>query len=90
MSSRSAFYVHATVVVLCLVVGMSESYSWLAWAKVFIPLVTPMMAVNLVLPFVILVLAIREHRSQEGIAAVVALSAALSVAWFFAILPLCM
>jgi len=90
MSSRKIFYVHATIVVLCLAAGMSESYFWLAWAKVLGPLVMAAMPINPVLPFVILVLAIKEHRSQGRIAAAVALSAVLSVAWFFAILPLCM
>ena len=88
MSSRSAFYVHATVVVLSLVIGMSESYYLLSWARLLIPLVMPLMFVNLVLPFVVLTLAIKERRSPGRIAAAVALSAVLAIGWFLATYPL--
>jgi hypothetical protein len=88
MSSRNVFYVHAVVVVMCLIVGMSESYSWLAWAQVLIPLVTPLLLGNIAIPFVILVLAVRERRTPGKIAAAVTLSAILTIASFYAILPL--
>ena len=89
MSSRNVFYVHAFVVVMSLVIGMSESYSWLAWAQALIPLVLPLLLANVVAPFVILKLAIEERRTPRQIAAAVTLSVALAVAWFYAILPLC-
>lgn len=89
MSSRNVFYVHATVVALGLAVGMSESYSWLRAARALIPLVCHLMLINLVLPFVIRELAVKEHRSPATIAAAVALSATLSIAFFLAISPLC-
>jgi hypothetical protein len=73
-SSRKVFYAHATVVVLGLAVGMSESYSWLRGAQTLIPFLYPLMLANLALPFVILRVAIKEHQSQARITAAVALS----------------
>lgn len=89
MSSRNVFYVHAAVVVLGLAVGMSESYPWLRGAETLIPLIYPLMLANLLLPFVIGVLAAQERRSQARTAVAVALSTALSAAFFLAISPLC-
>lgn len=88
MSSRNAFYAHATVAVLGLAVGMSESYSWLRGAQILIPLIYPLMLANFALPFVICMLATKEHRSQARTAFAVALSTALSAAFFLAISPL--
>jgi hypothetical protein len=88
VSSRNVFYIHATVVVLGLAVGMSESYSWLRGAQALSPLVLPLMLVNFVLPFVIPVLACKEHLSGARIVAAAALSVALSVAFVLALSPL--
>ena len=89
MSSRNAFYVHAAVVMLGLAVGMSESYSWLRWAQTMIPLLSPLMLANLVLPLVVLNLASKERRSQAAMTAALVLSAALCMAFFLAVSPLC-
>jgi hypothetical protein len=90
MSSRKVFYAQAIVAAMCLVAGMSESYTSLAWAKVLIPLMNFLPLVNVVIPFVIVRLATREQRPSWQIAGAFTLSAALTIASFFAIMPLCM
>lgn len=90
MSSRIAFYAHVLLVVIGMVMGMSETYRWLAWAQVLGFVSLPMMLGNLAMPLVILALAKREQRSPGTIAAATILSAILTVTWFFAIFPLFM
>ena len=89
MSSRNLFYIHALVAAICLTIGMSESYSSLAWAKVLIPLVLSLLLGSIAIPLVILRLAIKERRTPGKIAAAVTLSAMLSIVSFFVVLPLC-
>ncbi len=88
MTSRCVFYGHVLLVGVSIVLGMSESYPWLAWAEDVAPAVALLLPVNFAFPFVILVLAKREHRTPERTLAAVMLSVALTIAWFFAILPL--
>jgi hypothetical protein len=90
MSSRKVFYVQVFAVVMCLIVGMSESCSLLRWAKGLIPLVNFLPLANIAIPFVILRLAERERRPRWQIAGAFILSLAMTVASFCAILPLCM
>jgi len=90
MSSRKVFYLQVLAVVLCLIAGMSESYSLLAWAKVLTPLMNFLPLVNIAIPFVIVRLAAREQRPSWQIAGAFTLSAALTIASFCAIMPLCM
>jgi hypothetical protein len=75
---------------LCLIVGMSESYASLAWARVLIPPMNFMPLLFVFLPFVIVKLATREQRPAWQIAAAFALSAGLTIASFCAVMPLCM
>jgi len=88
MSSRQAFYLHVFVLLVAILMGMSERYPSLAWAQLLAILVIPSIPANIALPVVILVLATKERRSPGRIAAAVALSVVLSIAWFFALLPL--
>jgi hypothetical protein len=90
ISSRSVFYVQAFTVALCIVAGMSESFSWLRWAKPLIPLAALLFYGNLVIPLVILAKSKSESRTRFSVAAAVTLSLILSIASFYAILPLCM
>jgi hypothetical protein len=90
MSSRSVLYLHAFLAMMCIAAGMSESYSWLAWATLLIGLVLPLLLGNIAMPFVILWLARKERRNPGRIAAAVTLSVVLTVASFFAVFPLCM
>jgi hypothetical protein len=89
MSSRGVFYTHVLILLLGAAVGMSESSRWLEWAQLLIVLVLPMMLVNVAMPFAILALARKEKQPPRAIVAAVILSAAMTVAWFFVILPLC-
>lgn len=87
--SRVAFLGQVCWTVACVVIGMSESYHWLSWAKVLIP------ALNLLLvpaaiafPVVVCVLSVRNGISSERTTFAVMLSVLLSVASFIAIIPL--
>jgi hypothetical protein len=89
MWSRKVFYVHVFIVAMGTVMGLSESYHWLAWAQCLAVLMIPMMLGNIAIPFVLLVQARKEKRSASQTVAIVVLSTVLSIAWYFAILPLC-
>jgi hypothetical protein len=87
--ARFAWLSHACWTVACVLIGMSESYHWLGWAKVLIP------ALNLLLvpaaiafPVVVCVLSRRDGTSSERTTVAVLLSVVLSIASFFAIIPL--
>ena len=93
MSSRIAFYVHVFVVVMCLAVGMSETYSWLPDIpdpSVLHPLCLLLLFANYAMPFVILAFAKVDQRTPGEIIAAVILSAVLTVAGLCALLPLVM
>ena len=90
MSSRHVFYGHVLLLGVSIILGMSESYPWLAWAKAFGPIVSLLMLPNLAFPFVILVLAKKERKNPEKMLAAVMLSVGLTIGYFFALLPLVM
>jgi hypothetical protein len=90
MSSREAFYVHVGVSLSFILMGMSESYSCLAWAQLLIFMALPLALATIALPVVILVLSVRERQSFEAILFAVALSVILTGVSFCAIWPLCM
>ena len=75
MSSREAFYIHAFVALMCLSIGMSESYPWLAWARALVPIAPFLVFGGIAIPFVILWLAVQERRRPIRVAAAFVLSA---------------
>jgi hypothetical protein len=73
---------------------MSDSYPWLSWARVLIPLLNWMLLPAALLPaaiafpVVVWVLSVKDRMSPERTAGGVLLSVVLSIASFFAIIPL--
>jgi hypothetical protein len=90
MSSRSVFYIHVLVLIASIVVGTSESYSWLKSARYLIFAPFPLLLLSAIAPFVILKLAIMEGRSVRRRTLAFVLSVLMAIATFFAISPLCM
>lgn len=88
MRSRVLFFVHALVVVFCLIVGMSETYRCLTWAQLLMPIVPPAGLASMVLPLVILAVGRSEGIPPVRLALAVLLSMAMTTASFLALLPL--
>jgi hypothetical protein len=88
MSARKAFYIHAFVLAMLITVGMSERTPWLNWAEPLIILVLPLMLATIVMPVIIGGLATKERQSEVRVWSAVILSLGMTIASFFAILPL--
>ena len=87
--SRRAFFLQACSTIGCIVVGMSESYDWLAWAQPAIPVVYLLLPASVAFPAAVLAMSVRDRMTPGRTAVGVMLSVALSVASFLAIVPLC-
>lgn len=90
--SRIVFFAQVFGLVLCIITGMSESYSWLTWVQwlipVFVPAVLVMVMVSPAFPLAILWVGLSEKVESEALTFAVLLSVAMTVASYFAILPL--
>jgi hypothetical protein len=87
-SSRTFLQIQMVSVVFCIIIGMSETYAALAWAKDLIPLILPLLIVNLAAPWTILFYAVWEKRPPAVIFGATTLSVVLTLGAFFAMMPL--
>jgi hypothetical protein len=86
--SRVAFLSQACCTVASVLIGMSESYHWLSWARVLIPLNLLLLPAAIAFPVAVLMFSVKDHASPWRTIFGVVLSVVLSIASFFAILPL--
>jgi hypothetical protein len=88
--SRVLFFVHASILALCVIAGMSETYPRLAWGQWLIPVVPLLGFSSTVLPLLIFVVGRKEGISPVPLGFAVLLSMTMTVAMVFALLPLVM
>lgn len=86
MTSRKLFYVQAILASFCIIVGMSESYVWLAWAKRLIPFAPLLLPANMAC----LITCILAKQGAVSLRSNIAISGALVSASFYALSPLIM
>lgn len=85
---RVLFFLHAFVLVVCLVAGMSEVYPYLAWGQFLMPVAALLSPANIALPIVIFVRGRAEEVPTAALVFAVFLSVLMTIASFFAMLPL--
>jgi len=87
--ARLAFLSQACWTIACVVLGMSESYPWLSWARILAPLLNwSLVPAAIVFPLLVFRLSVRDGISPARTLFAFLLSMVLSLATFWAIIPL--
>ena len=77
---RVLFFLHAFVLVVCLVAGMSEVYPYLAWGQFLMPVAALLSPANIALPIVIFVRGRAEEVPTAALVFAVFLSVLMTIA----------
>ena len=86
--SRILFYVQAFSLLICIVAGMSEHYGYLRWVEFLMPATVILVLGSPAFPLVIFYVGRNERISAAALGLAVVLSVMMTVASYFAILPL--
>lgn len=87
--ARLAFLSQVCWTIVCIVLGMSESYPWLSWARLLAPLLNwALVPAAIGFPLLVFRLSVRGGFSDARTLFAFVLSVVLSLATFFAIIPL--